>query len=163
MQNVPHLEFKQKKGYWALLALATVIFLIALGPGFFKLMEMDAWWSVKFFEFLCHQQAERSYTFNGLPMAVCARCIGIYGSFLIGIIGMPIIARWANQTKRQAITLIIVSIALNLIDILGNAFSLWQNSLHSRLLLGAFFGCTLAIILADEFFKPTINKEYTYE
>ncbi len=41
---------------------------------------------VMFFAPICHQSPIRSFHIGGHPMAVCARCFGIYGGFLLGLI-----------------------------------------------------------------------------
>jgi hypothetical protein len=33
---------------------------------------------------LCHQLPERSFLLEGSPLAVCARCMGLYGGFALG-------------------------------------------------------------------------------
>ena len=38
------------------------------------------------FSFVCHQQPERSLWLAGAPMAVCARCAGIYFGALLGLL-----------------------------------------------------------------------------
>ena len=38
------------------------------------------------FSFVCHQRQERSLWLAGLPLAVCARCLGIYFGALFGLL-----------------------------------------------------------------------------
>lgn len=38
------------------------------------------------FSFVCHQQPERSLWLAGAPMAVCARCAGVYFGVLLGLL-----------------------------------------------------------------------------
>jgi uncharacterized membrane protein len=38
---------------------------------------------------LCHQIPERSFTLFGYPLAVCARCTGLYAGALAGLIAYP--------------------------------------------------------------------------
>ena len=40
----------------------------------------------RLFSFVCHQQPERSLWLAGLPLAVCARCFGIYLGALSGLL-----------------------------------------------------------------------------
>ena len=49
-----------------------------------------------FFSPICHQAANRSFQIYGHPLAVCARCTGIYGGFLLGVILYPFIRGWKN-------------------------------------------------------------------
>ncbi len=39
----------------------------------------------------CHQEPDRCYFVSGHPMPVCARCAGIYGGFLAGLIVYPLV------------------------------------------------------------------------
>ena len=51
-----------------------------------------------FFSPVCHQAADRSFHLYGHPMAVCSRCTGIYGGFLLGVILYPLLRKWDNIT-----------------------------------------------------------------
>jgi uncharacterized membrane protein len=42
-----------------------------------------------FFSPICHQIPERSFFINGHPLAVCARCTGIYAGFFLGLLIYP--------------------------------------------------------------------------
>ena len=44
-----------------------------------------------FFSGVCHQIPARSFHFWGEPMAVCARCTGVYAGFLAGTLVFPVI------------------------------------------------------------------------
>jgi uncharacterized membrane protein len=46
-----------------------------------------------FFSPVCHQAPDRSFHLRGYPMAVCARCTGIYVGFLVGILIHPLFRR----------------------------------------------------------------------
>ncbi len=39
----------------------------------------------------CHQNADRSFSLFGAPMAVCARCTGLYLGALLGTILLPLL------------------------------------------------------------------------
>jgi len=40
-----------------------------------------------FFSSVCHQRPERCFLFLGEPLAVCARCLGLYLGFFFGLLG----------------------------------------------------------------------------
>ncbi|MBN2029102.1 DUF2085 domain-containing protein [bacterium] len=46
-----------------------------------------------FFAPVCHQIAERSFHIMNYPLAVCARCSGIYLGFLFGAVSYPFIRK----------------------------------------------------------------------
>jgi uncharacterized membrane protein len=50
-----------------------------------------------FFGATCHQIPERSFKLFGHPLAVCARCTGIYFGFLLGTILYPFFKNWENH------------------------------------------------------------------
>lgn len=43
------------------------------------------------FSGICHQMPERSFCLWGHPLAVCARCMGIYAGFLFAVLLFPFI------------------------------------------------------------------------
>lgn len=89
-------------------------------------------------------------------MAVCSRCISIYGLFFLGMISLPVFARFGSFNQKEEIRWLIAAILLNLVDVVGNYFGIWTNTHITRFLLGGAFGITLALILTNEFF--TLNK-----
>lgn len=95
-------------------------------------------------------------------MAVCSRCLGIYGGFAIIVLLMPLIPRFFTVINSLLLKLIVISIVVNLLDVIANQFSIWSNTLHSRLLLGASFGIFLALYLTNEFFKQIGKTEKSY-
>lgn len=54
-----------------------------------------------FFSPICHQQADRSFAIGGYPIAVCARCAGIYGGFAAGcwLIAGAALAGWRRAPR----------------------------------------------------------------
>jgi uncharacterized membrane protein len=104
----------------------------------------------------------RTYIFNGQFMAVCSRSFGIYFSFAFGLILLPVFLRWVLLSPKQSIWLVLATIALNTVDVVGNLLGVWQNSLHSRFILGATFGIAVAILLSDLFFKKLKLTENNY-
>lgn len=50
------------------------------------------------FRLMCHGKVERCLTLFGAPMPVCARCVGIYGGMLLGIL-----AFWAVPLLREKV------------------------------------------------------------
>jgi len=50
-----------------------------------------------FFSPVCHQAPDRSLHLLGHPLAVCARCTGIYGGFLLGVAIYPFFRKLERQ------------------------------------------------------------------
>ena len=43
----------------------------------------EGWFLYQAFAPFCHQQPRRSWQLQGYPLAVCARCVGVYGGLLL--------------------------------------------------------------------------------
>ena len=154
------IQSKQTGLYGGLLLVSTGLFVVALGPGLFGASELAHFsWQHQAFSMLCHQDPARSYTLNGSTMAVCARCIGIYGAFLGGVLLMPVISWFFQIGTKLSIQLLFGAILLNFVDVIANAFGVWTNTSHSRFLLGILFGITAALMLTNSFFKNIKNTE----
>jgi uncharacterized membrane protein len=154
----------QKKLYASLLLLSTLLFIIALGGGFFN--QAGFWfdhWQHKAFNGLCHQDPQRSFWLNGTPMAVCSRCFGIYSGFLATWILFPILSdllKLINGYKRWLLAGVLV---INIIDVIGNFIGLWQNTQLSRFGMGSLIGLTAVLIIGYEFLKTTqLNMKGIY-
>lgn len=156
------IQFKNTTLYIFLTVIAVSLVIIGLGPGLFGDHHNPSSWQYIFFEKLCHQDPNRSYSIAGLSMAVCSRCLGIYAAFLVGMIALPVIARFLSIRRKVSISFVALAIGINAIDIAGNFADLWINTLESRLILGSVFGLSVAILLTGEFFKRIKTTEDTY-
>jgi uncharacterized membrane protein len=47
----------------------------------------EAWFLYEGFGPFCHQQADRCWSIQGFPLAVCARCSGVYLGLLLAALG----------------------------------------------------------------------------
>ncbi|WP_428236006.1 DUF2085 domain-containing protein [Gracilimonas sp.] len=151
------LQAHNKLLYWSLLPALLFLDIAALGPGLFSSSSIAInSWQFAIFDVLCHQDPARSYTLSGVQMAVCARCFGIYGALFAGWILLPVYALLKKRGQNIEKGWLIAAILLNLVDVSGNYFGLWTNTLTSRFIMGALFGLPLAFILVHEFF--TLNN-----
>jgi uncharacterized membrane protein len=91
------------------------------------------------FSHLCHQFPDRSYYIAGYPLAVCARCTGVYFGFAFGVAAYPLM-RSLGRTDTPARKWLIVAALPLAIDFASTFFGLWQNTHTSRLLTGALLG-----------------------
>jgi uncharacterized membrane protein len=95
-----------------------------------------------FFAPICHQIPGRSICIFGHPLAVCARCLGIYIGFLGGM-GIYALKRgFAVITMPKVRTFILVTSPL-VLDGLGNLFHLWNTPNWLRLSTGVLWGSIL--------------------
>lgn len=135
------------------------LLIIALGPGLTSAPFNPLSWHYQIFDLLCHQDAHRSYFLSGVPMAVCARCIGIYSALFAGWMLMPLVASFKRFSKKTEKWLLTSAILVNFIDVTGNFLGFWTNTLNSRFLLGIFLGLAAALFLTTDFFKKTTQSE----
>jgi len=127
---------------WSLLLLSSVL-LIALiiaaplasasGHGFLSAALYQS------FSYVCHQQSERSFFVAGHPLAVCARCTGLYLGFAVATVLYTFLmpARRVVAPQRKWLFIALAPMAIDFgLGFLG----IWDNTHSSRFLTGAIFG-----------------------
>ena len=99
------------------------------------------------FSNVCHQIPTRSVVVDGVPLAVCHRCLGIFTGLAVATVLFAFLIRfrtWVVQHARTAIVLCLTPLALDWgLDITG----LWTNTPSSRTLTGSVFGLTMGAML----------------
>ena len=91
------------------------------------------------FSYVCHQQPERSFFIAGLPLAVCARCTGLYAGFALTTLLYPLFTsfRWSDPPERKWLFIAAAPLAIDFgLGLLG----MWENTHWSRFLTGALLG-----------------------
>jgi len=92
-------------------------------------------------------------------MAVCTRCFGIYLGFAVFVAVMKFTCKIISFIpKKRFLQLLILVIVINSIDVLGNLFNLWTNSLASRVVTGFLMGASAAVYLTDQFYTFELTK-----
>ncbi len=91
------------------------------------------------FSHLCHQLPERSFFMDGHPLAVCARCTGIYAGFAIAVVLYPLM-RSLRQTETPQRKWLFLAAAPLAIDFFFEFSGIGHNTHSSRLLTGALLG-----------------------
>jgi len=138
--------------YRAVLFTSLGVLVIILGPGLYSDVTIGQWygsWQRVMFSSLCHQQIERSFYIGHVPMVVCTRCFGIYSLFAMTFIVIPYI-RQTEFRNRYAISLVIITVLINLIDSMSNIIGIWENTLSSRFLAGATIGFAAAMLIGTD-------------
>jgi uncharacterized membrane protein len=92
---------------------------------------------------VCHQMPERAYWLAGHPLAVCARCSGIYAGFAVAVLFYPLVrgVRRMDTPRREWLVLALVPMAF---DFTLGITGLWANTHSSRFATGAWFGAWAA-------------------
>ena len=95
---------------------------------------------------ICHQMPARSFYFHGHPLAVCARCVGVYAGCALGLLCYPLV-RSLKRTDAPARGWLVLIAAPAVIDFSLTFFGLWENTHLSRLLTGAVLGAGAAFFI----------------
>ena len=93
------------------------------------------------FRSICHQLPERSFSLFGSPVAVCARCLGLYLGFLVGAATLPLGTRLSRILIGQPRLMILFALPMAC-DLL-----FWENTRWSRLLTGAIAAYPVALFV----------------
>jgi len=116
------------------------------------------------FASLCHQLPSRSLTINGIAVAVCDRCLGIYGGFALGVTlgaavraGAPVLGDIPTRTYRRLLRyakyVLVGMLAPLFLDWVGPLvgiwapFSGWTNTPVSRAVTGGLLGASAGLLL----------------
>lgn len=89
----------------------------------------------------CHQQPDRTYWIMGYPMALCARCIGIY----FGFVAYLLISLFSFKIRHFRYSLYLLIIGLSEILIEYNGF--FDGSNFIRTISGIMLGIFIAYIV----------------
>lgn len=127
--------------YWLLVIGSSLwLFLILLPPWLMSRGMPFADFSYAWFSSLCHQIPGRSIQAWGNPLAVCARCTGIYFGFWFGLLIVPSFKSLSRQILANPRLLILFGLPMA-IDLL------LTNSQTSRFLSGATASFPVALLV----------------
>jgi uncharacterized membrane protein len=91
---------------------------------------------------VCHQIPERSFFFRGFPLAVCARCLGVYAGFLAGLVLYPFVRGFSRTALPSARLFLVLTLPVGL-DFAGGFFGLWNTPNGLRFATGFIWGLLL--------------------
>jgi uncharacterized membrane protein len=94
------------------------------------------------FSTVCHQIPGRSLSAFGYPMAVCARCLGVYIGFLVGMALYPVLRGFSKVRLPKMKIFLTVSLPI-VADTAGNLLGLWATANLLRLATGILWGTIL--------------------
>lgn len=92
----------------------------------------------------CHQIPSRSFFLWGFPAAVCARCLGIYAGFAIGVLLYPFRRGLPPRPIPTLKTFILFTLPI-VADTAGNFLGLWNTGNMLRFLTGSLWGTILPL------------------
>lgn len=91
------------------------------------------------FGHVCHQTPERSFYIAAYPLAVCARCTGLYLGFAAGVVFYPVI-RSLKRTHAPERKWLFIAASPLAIDFAVGFLGIWENTGFSRFSTGAILG-----------------------
>ncbi len=91
------------------------------------------------FSLACHQLPARSFFIENYPLAVCARCTGLYVGFAVGSLIYPLV-RDVRKTVAPPRVWLVAALMPLAIDWTLGFFGVWNNTHVSRFATGAFVG-----------------------
>jgi uncharacterized membrane protein len=92
----------------------------------------------------CHQIPSRCFRLAGFPMAVCARCLGVYAGFAAGLIIYPFRRGFREVRLPSVRTFLLISIPVA-VDVAGTVVRLWDSSPWLRFGLAVVWGTMLPL------------------
>ena len=108
-----------------------------LSAGGYSLIALAIFW---FFSPVCHQDRARSFWILGAPVAVCARCLGIYLGAALGA--------WIPAQRRTLLFALATAATANLVDWVTEAAGLHANWISVRFELGLLLGGAIGALVA---------------
>lgn len=99
-----------------------------------------------FYSSVCHQFASRSFKLSGHPLAVCARCSGIYAGFLLGLVAVRFVPAMEERKFHPILLMGIAVIPMALSVVAEFAVSVPVSNLF-RALTGLWCGAGLSLLL----------------
>ncbi len=97
---------------------------------------------------VCHQLPDRSFWIEGVQLAVCQRCYGIYAGLFLGALLLPALGARARSIYRWAPLMLGVALLPPALDWGLQLVQLWQNTPFTRTLTGLWFGLGAGLLLA---------------
>ena len=99
------------------------------------------------FSEICHQIPGRSPHIQGVQLAACDRCFGMYAALAAAPFLALSLRPWNSWIERHAKYLVAGSLIILATDWGGDIVGLWTNTPWSRALTGAVFGCVAGYFL----------------
>ena len=99
------------------------------------------------FSAACHQESARSFHIEGFPLAVCARCTGLYVGALAGVAAYPLLARTLARREMPWRIWLIMAAVPTTVDFALGFFGVWDNTHLSRFLTASLLGVVSAFYI----------------
>lgn len=131
---------------WLLFASALAVIIIIISP-MLMYTSVSEWmnsWQVQMFGMVCHQELGRTFSLNGVPAAVCARCTGFYSGLFAGFLCIPVIK---GYNLKWIGTLLAISTVIVIFDGLAQMIGFWSGGNIQRFITGLIWGGSVSLFL----------------
>jgi uncharacterized membrane protein len=91
---------------------------------------------------LCHQIPDRCFHLDGLPMAVCGRCLGIYAGFAAGLLAYPLVRGFGRLTLPSILLFLGLTLPMA-VEAAGGIMGFWRSPIGLRFATGLAWGAIL--------------------
>ncbi|MBN2207598.1 MAG: DUF2085 domain-containing protein [Candidatus Aminicenantes bacterium] len=140
------------------LGLAALLLAVGAAP---LLQERYPRWSAflySLFAPLCHQNPERCFRLDGRPLAVCARCLGVYLGFGGGLV-LYAFVRGFRSVRLPSRPLFLVASAPTAVDVAGNILGFWASPAGMRFAMAAAWGLILPFFFVTGLVEALARKD----
>lgn len=145
---------------WALVVLGGLFFVALLFAA--PVAKASGWQGASFaiyeaFSHVCHQDPERSFHLAAFPLAVCARCTGLYVGFAAAVAFYPAMTSLKRTHTPERKWLFIAAAPLA-IDFGLGLLGIWENSHSSRFLTGALLAAVSVFFIMPGLIQLSLNE-----
>jgi uncharacterized membrane protein len=155
---------RRARAAWAMCvgAAALVVGVVLLAP-----LARGAGWTVlaellyRSFRVACHQMPERAFEVAGHPLAVCARCTGLYAGALAGLLAYPL-ARPLGPTGAPWRGWLLLAAVPTTVDFLLGVTGLWENTHASRFWTALVLGAAAAFYIAPGLIELSLSDRLRF-
>jgi uncharacterized membrane protein len=155
-QGVKPLSGRERRGW--MLALGTGLGIVALAslPPFVG--EGARPWIMQAFVAVCHQLPDRSPSINGVQLAVCHRCYGIYWGIPMAALAYLGIRGAGMPPRKMAPWILAASLFPIAVDWGGDFLGFFENTPASRVLTGLVFGLVAGFFFVVSLVQATTKQ-----
>jgi len=146
MQSITNTESSARAAWVALSVILWGIVVLIVLPPYVGVTGREILMSS--FRPLCHQLPGRSPFVDGVQLAVCHRCLGIYVGLAASATILGGLIAFSKPIERYASILLPASLVPLTVEWLGDVIGLWTNTPVSRFVTGGIFGAVGGVFLA---------------
>jgi uncharacterized membrane protein len=146
------IDMKPRLDRWWLPTMPLALACAAIAPSYLTTHFLPLAYAIRQgFALVCHQRPERSFWMFGVPVAVCARCLGIYVGAAFGL---------AMRTSRdRALQFLITAAAINVLDVAAETGGLHGSWMIMRFTLGLGLGAAATLLISSSMPRQELKPD----